>query len=423
MKLSIVKKTVAGITCVSIVTYGCSAFFIFYLKEIIAPGMSDWLYVSIVLLLGVFWTGLLGWIGASWLIKPLLRLTTVANEAATGNLQVEIPIHPSDDEIRLLSVSFQKMIANLQQMITGISGNVSFTYNQAGALSGGMEQAAKQIELIASVTETISKGAAEQAESALGTLTAVSQIQIAAGEIGEKAGESLAITKDMLATIKESENIVLSLVDGMMNLAQSNRESIGFVGELDENAKEIRTISRVVGGIADQTHLLALNASIEAARAGEYGQGFAVVAGEIRKLAEESSSAVKVIDQLITLMESGVAGVVNKTNAQEQLASRESRKGEAAKAALDRINLAVQETAQAVENISTSITGQMQQVESALVKTHEVGGIANQIANDIKQASSSVQEQMAVMEELSSSSEMLKSQADVLKSKINVFRF
>jgi methyl-accepting chemotaxis protein len=114
----------------------------------------------------------------------------------------------------------------------------------------------------------------------------------------------------MLRTIEESETIVRSLVDGMMKLAHSSRESLGIVGELHDNAKQIRSISQMIGIIADQTHLLALNATIEAARAGNAGVGFAVVAGEIRKLAEESTTAVKHINQLIIRIESGVEGVV-----------------------------------------------------------------------------------------------------------------
>lgn len=421
MKLGVVGKIVFGIISVSMVTYGCSAFFIFYLKDRIAPGVSDWIYLSIVLSLGIFWTGLLGWFGASWFIKPLVRLTNAANEAATGNLQVQIPMYRSNDEIRLLSQSFEKMITNLRQMIIDISDNVSFTDNHAGALSGGMLQASKQIEFIAGAAEVISGGATEQAISAQGTLQAVVQIKQAASEIGRQAGESQQVSKEMLQTIEESENIVRSLVQGMLNLAVSNRESLEVATQLRDNAKEIRSISQVVGDIAEQTHLLALNASIEAARAGEHGSGFMVVAGEIRKLAEQSSIAVKDIAQLINRIDTDITGVVSKITAQEQLASREVVHGEEGKTALDRINGAVLETAKAVETIAGSITDQIRQIEGALVKTNKVAEIANHISLETKQVASSVQEQMAVMEELSSSSEMLKSQANLLNSKINVF--
>ncbi|TJY41144.1 methyl-accepting chemotaxis protein [Cohnella pontilimi] len=422
MKMGLVKKIVAGITSVSVVTYGCSAFFIFELKPLIAAGMSDWVYMSIILLLGVFWSGVLGWLGAVWLIRPLLRLAAAADEAAKGNLRVEIPIHKPKDEIRVLSLSFDQMIANLRQMISNVSENVSFTYNHAGGLSGGMTEAAQQIESIAGATDTISQGAAEQAQSARNMLTAITVINSAASDIENKAEHSSTLSRDMLSTLAESEQIVRSLVGGMLELAQSNRESMDIVGDLQQKAEEIRSISRVVGEIADQTHLLALNASIEAARAGEYGMGFQVVAGEIRKLAEQSSTAVKHINELITGMEAGVVSVVTKTTAQEQLASRESAKGDAANTALDRISSAVQEAAAAIQDIAGSITDQKRQVEHALMQTNGVQEVASRITGDIKQVASSVQEQMAFMQELASSSELLKGRADLLQSNISVFR-
>jgi methyl-accepting chemotaxis protein len=421
VKLGLVKKIVIGIVVLSVVTYGCSAFFIFYLKDIMAPAMSDWMYGSIVMFLGIFWTGLLGWLGATWFTKPLIKLTEAANEAATGNLRVGIPSYRSNDEIRLLSLSFDKMLVNLRQMIKDISSNVSFTDSHAVVLSGGMTQALTQIEFISGSTEIIAKGAVEQVDSTQGTLSAVVQIKQAASEIGEKAGDSQFISQEMLRTIKESEQIISSLVQGMSKLVQSNRDSIGVVGQLSDNAKEIQSISRVVGDIADQTHLLALNASIEAARAGEHGSGFMIVAGEIRKLAEQSSTAVKNIDHLITRIESDVQGVVEKITAQEHLASREIGHGEQGKAAMDQINNAVIETAQAVENIVRSIAAQTELIEAALIKTTHVAQIANQISVETKQVASSVQEQMAVMEELSTSTEMLRNQSELINSKIKVF--
>lgn len=423
MKYSgLIRKIVLGIVSVSVVTYGCSAWFIFVVKDWIAPNMPSWSYISIILTLGVLWTGILGWLGAVWLIRPLLQLSAAANEAATGNLRVAIPQHAGKDEIQALSRSFETMIAGLRQMIADISSNSVFARRHAVALSGGMEQAAQQIEQIAGATDSIFRGASLQAASAEETLSAVQTIRHAAGEIGQQAETSKETAREMLTTLADSGRVVRSLVDGMAELAHTSRETHAIVAELRDNAGRIRGISQVVGGIAEQTHLLALNASIEAARAGEAGQGFAVVAGEIRKLAEESAEAVKHIDKLIGSMEAGVAGVVGKTDAQERLARREADKGEAAREALDRMDRAVRGTAEAVDDIARSIGVQLTQVENAILKTREVGSEADRIVERIGQVSNSVQEQTAVMQELAAASTEMENQADALHAKINFFR-
>lgn len=422
VRFGLVKKIVFGISAVSIVTYGCSAFFIFYLKDFLAPNMANWAYISIILLLGIMWSAILGWVGAAWMTKPMIRLTHAANEAAAGNLTIQIPIHKSDDEIRQLSLAFEQMIVSLKQMISDIAENAAFTREQTIALRGGMEQAAFQIEQIAGAAETISRGAREQAESASVTREAVREIRNAAASIDREASESRAIARDMLATIQESEQVVRSLAESMNALAESNRESAGIVRDLNEKAKQIRSISEMVGAIADQTHLLALNASIEAARAGEAGQGFAVVASEIRKLAEESNEAVKHINELIAGMEKGVANVVRISAEQEQLAITESGKSEVATAALEQMIRTVKETAASVEKIAQRTSEQLSYADKALSMTNEVEKTAGQISQDSKITADSVQEQMSVMEELAASSAMLENQASVLQSSVEKFK-
>ncbi|WP_276354437.1 methyl-accepting chemotaxis protein [Cohnella caldifontis] len=422
MKFGLVKKIVAGMTAVSIVTYGCSAFFIFELKPWIAPGMAEWAYITLILLLGVLWSGILGWLAAIWLIKPLQRLTEAANEAAGGNLRIEIPIHPYRDEIRTLSLSFGQMIRELRQTIQDVAGNVAFTHQQAEALRGGMEQAAIQTERIAEASAAISGGAADQAAAAGDTREAVLGIRNAAAAIDGMAEESRKTVRDMREAARESAALVRSLIDGIRELAVSNRQSAKLVTEMDEKAKQIRNISQVVGGIADQTHLLALNASIEAARAGDQGQGFAVVAVEIRKLAEESASAVKHIDRLIADMEAGVLGVVRYSAVQEKMAEAESGKGESVTSALERIDEAVRETFSAVEEIARRISSQREQADRALSITDGVGRTADRILGESRQAASSAQEQTAAMQELAASSALLEKQADELEAKIGKFR-
>ncbi|NHN30858.1 methyl-accepting chemotaxis protein [Paenibacillus agricola] len=422
MPLGIVKKMVLGITSVSILTYGTSAFFIFVLKDTLAPQMSEWLYMAIVMGLGVFWTGFLGWLAARWLVSPLLRLTVAVNEAASGNLRVMIPIPKSNDELRTLSVSFNGMVDNLRQIISEISSNVSFTERNASALSSALQHAAHQIEKTAITIDGISKGADQQAQSTHHTFAAVGTITQAAEDVSTRANTALQLSHHMVTTTEESSIAIHSLVEGLLELSQSNIGTLDHVHKLDVTAQEIGHISKVVGEIADQTHLLALNASIESARAGEHGAGFAVVAVEIRKLAEKCSEAVRSINERIEHIQVQVHGVVTNISGQVQAVDQEAAQGGAIINALAGMMAATHETAGAVEAITHVIAGQIQQINHTLNQTHEIDKIAEHILTGAKEVAASTQEQTAVMQEIAASSEILSEHADQQKTTISIFR-
>jgi methyl-accepting chemotaxis protein len=422
MKLGIVKKMVIGITAVSMTTYGTSALCIFVLKAWIAPQMADWLYISIIMGMGVFWTGFLGWLAARWLVSPLLRLTAAVDEAASGNLKITIPNHRGNDELRTLSVSFNRMVENLRQIITEISSNVSFTNRNATALSSALQHAALQIETTAITIDGISKGADQQAQSAHNTLIAVDTITQAAGDVSGKANEALHLSRNMVKTTEESSSTIHSLVQGLIELSQANIETIERVHKLDENAREIGQISKVVGEIADQTHLLALNASIESARAGEHGAGFAIVAVEIRKLAEKSTEAVRSINELIEEVQFQVSRVVTNIGNQVQTVDQEAAKGGAIMNSLAEMTAATRETAGSVEAITLVMAEQIEQIDQTLHRTREIDDIAGHISEGAKQVAASTQEQTALMQEIAASSEVLRDHADQQKMKISVFR-
>ena len=118
-----------------------------------------------------------------------------------------------------------------------------------------------------------------------------------------------------------------SLISGIETLARNNGQSLQTVKQLEENASQVEQVIQLVGEIAAQTNLLALNASIEAARAGEHGKGFAVVADEVRLLADESAKAVQGISTLIQNIQQGVKNVVQQITKQEEMANSEVHKG------------------------------------------------------------------------------------------------
>lgn len=422
MKFGLVKKLVLGICTVSAITYGTSAFFIFKLKPIIAPNMAEWLYVGGVLALGVLWTGFLGWLAARMLIRPLLRLSAAVDEAATGNLNVTVPDYRYNDEIARLNVSFQTMIANLKQMIADVSHNAASADSGAASLSSAINHATHQIETIAITIDGVAQGSAKQAESARMLLGSVEQATEAAAEVGRQAEHAIALSDTMTRVIADSGASFRSLVAGLETISATSESTLDIVTTLNRHAREIGKISSMVGEIAGQTQLLALNASIEAAHAGDHGLGFGVVANQIRKLASDSLTAGEQITQLVSQMQAQTEVVVRETGHQVKLVSHETAKGESVHQAMAEITSSAGETAEALQRIVVHIAAQAEHIRRTYEEVREISGIASSISDGASRVAGAAQEQTAVMEEIASSSELLRNQSEHLKQKAEAFR-
>ena len=131
------------------------------------------------------------------------------------------------------------------------------------------------------------------------------------------------ISVEMVQDLENAKQVIQSLISGIETLARNNEQSLQTVKQLEENASQVEQVIQLVGEIAAQTNLLALNASIEAARAGEHGKGFAVVADEVRLLADESAKAVQGISTLIQNIQQGVKNVVQQITKQDEMANSE----------------------------------------------------------------------------------------------------
>ncbi|MEW9699784.1 methyl-accepting chemotaxis protein [Paenibacillus sp. SI8] len=422
MRIGLIQKIVIGLITVSIVTYGISAFCILYLKDEVLSIFPSWLVTLATLTLGVCWTGFLGWLMARWIVRPLIRLAELADEAALGHLDIFIPDHTSSDELGMLTKSFQSMVRQLRDMILDISRHVSVTEQNSTSLSSAIAQAAMLAEQISQNTEHISTSTHHQELQSKICLAAIESSALAASEMNAKSSVVHALSQQMVISIEEGGNQIRSLLHGVAELSAISEETILIADKLNAGTSEISKVSKWVGEIADQTHLLALNASIEAARAGEEGNGFSVVAMEIRKLAEQSNRAVKNIDVLIQTIQSQVQTMEEKLKTQVAYIHEELQKGEKADMAMEQIGASVHDTASAVLIIAQTATQQTDKIDLSEAKGQEIAVLSHQISDKAMQAASSTQEQTAFMEEISASAEVLSEQALELKGKISQFR-
>ncbi|MDQ0339401.1 methyl-accepting chemotaxis protein [Caldalkalibacillus uzonensis] len=417
---SLQKKMVSGIVVLALITYGCSAFFIFVVSDYV-PWMTGLSFTLITFGLGVIWSGILGYFAARRITRPIQRLAQSMHTAATGDLRVKFEGYRSDDEIKALGQAFNQMVHQLQGMVGDISNHFKETNRQVQELSQASDSAAEQAEAISRTIEEIASGAERSASSVQATVEAVESVTAMAEEVDRYAEESKRLAEDMVSELNHSGEVVHSLIEGMGSLAAVNQESLQVVSRLKEQAKEINEITDMVGDIAEQTNLLALNASIEAARAGEHGRGFAVVAQEVRELADESRQAVGRITKLINHIHQGVEQVVSHIEAQVHAAESESAKGQEANQALEAISRSIHKVVESIAHITRLAGEQTEAMKRTLAEAQGVAAVSEQTSAGAQEVAASVEQQTAVMEEIAASAEVLEREAKTLHEKISRF--
>lgn len=321
------------------------------------------------------------------ILTPLKATNTMLKDIAEGDgdLTVRIPVN-TKDEIGELGNNFNAFVEKLQNIISEIAGATS--------------QLATSAEEMAAVTEQTSAGVANQKQETELVATAITEMNSTVLEVANNAENASSAAVDADSEAKAGNQVVSSTVKAITELAKEVEDSATVMQKLKDDSQNIGAVLDVIKGIAEQTNLLALNAAIEAARAGEQGRGFAVVADEVRTLAQRTQESTTEIEGLIAALQNGAEHAASAMNQSRERVTATVEKAEHAGESLSSITRAVGTIMEMNTQIATAAEEQSSVSEEINRNIVNIQSISEQTATGAEETSASSVELARLGEQL-----------------------
>lgn len=370
---------------------------------------------------------------ASHINNPLQTIVGAMIRIGDGDLTVNVDVD-RNDELGQLCDSFKKMQSNMRQIVSSISDgseSVRVASQQLTATSQMVAAASNDIadgvsdlaqanveqkgkihitqEIISQVSiaiEEISSGAQQQSSSMTDTANAIKDMDTAIAHIAENAQAVANTAKQTVDVAQAGQQVLEKTIVSMKDIEKTVQSGADKIKLLGERTKEIDSIVQVISDIAEQTNLLALNAAIEAARAGEHGKGFAVVADEVRKLAERSNQSTRQISQLVEGIQKETLEAVTSMN-------------DGTDKVVEGVKL-VENTGTELKKIISTVNSTNEQIQSISAGVEQLVANSQDVMVSVEKVAEIIQNNTAATEEMAASSSEINSAVNVIEKQANI---
>ena len=331
----------------------------------------------------------------SMVFTPLSRISKALQEIASGEADLTKRLDVGErNEIGDVAYWFNTFVEQLQKIVKHVVESTAGLAQAEKTMSFGIEQSVQR--------------ANEQSEIITSMAAAMEEMTVGISHVSDQSSEVRTTSEQSGVLARSGSAAVTELISEIKRISDSVNRSSETIEALGKESEKISTVANVIKDIADQTNLLALNAAIEAARAGEQGRGFAVVADEVRKLAERTTKSTVEINGIIGVVQGGIHEAVSRMHSGVSAVSNGSARADEAGSAIDELNVSSGKVISSVNDISLAIS--------------EQSSASTEIAQRVEAIAQLAEESNVAMSRTSESAHSVKTLVEAMKNAVSGFR-